>query len=339
MNRPKTAVLLLFGTLLFLMACGSRQEYVLRGRTMGTIYQIKVVTTQKDLLATLQQQIQQRLEAINASMSAFLPDSELNRFNAVAAADERFRPSKDFGQVFAVGRTLYRLTDGAWDGTIMPLVDLWGFGRSRSRSDLPPAEEIERLRANVDFGSIDLDVEGQLQKQKPSVVLDFGSIAKGYGVDAIATVIEQNGIYDYLVEIGGEVYGAGHRMDGKPWRVGINTPKKEAALDAVYRSLPVQKQALATSGDYRHFFEVEGQTYSHVLDPRSGYPVKNGVVSASVLASTCVFADGLATALMVMGPQKGLALVETIDGVEALIVVRRPDGQLVDHFSSGFPVH
>jgi thiamine biosynthesis lipoprotein len=155
-------------------------------------------------------------------------------------------------------------------------------------------------------------------------------------VEAVAEVIRRYGFRDFLVEIGGEVYGAGSRRDGRPWRVGINRPRVEAAPDEIYRVAPLRDAAFATSGDYRSFFVRDGVRYSHVLDPRTGRPVTNGVVSVSVLAPDCTLADGLATAVMVMGAEAGLALVERLPGVEAVVVVETTDGRLEDHPSSGF---
>jgi thiamine biosynthesis lipoprotein len=157
-------------------------------------------------------------------------------------------------------------------------------------------------------------------------------------VDAIARLLAHQGYSDYLVEVGGEIFAAGHRLDGKPWRVGINRPDREAGFSEVYKVVDLSDKGFATSGDYRNYFEAGGRTYSHILDPRTGYPITNGVVSASVMADTCTLADGLATALMVMGPDSGLALVETLPQVEALIIVRREEGRLEEHASRGFPV-
>jgi len=154
----------------------------------------------------------------------------------------------------------------------------------------------------------------------------------------VAGILRQNDFANYLVEIGGEVVAAGNRPDGRPWRIGINRPRTNAAADEVYKVVDLANQALATSGDYRNFFEADGVRYSHVIDPRTGYPVSNGVVSVSIVADNCTLADGLATAIMVMGAEKGLLLIERLIGVEGLIVVAKSDGTLVDYYSKGFGV-
>jgi thiamine biosynthesis lipoprotein len=168
------------------------------------------------------------------------------------------------------------------------------------------------------------------------VTLDLSSIAKGYGVDQVAAVVRRAGFADFIVEIGGEVYAAGSRRGGGPWRVGINRPRSDASPDEVYRVAPLRDAAFATSGGYRNFFARDGVRYSHILDPRTGRPVANGVVSVSVRAPTCTLADGLATAVIVMGLESGIALLERLPDVEGLVVVETREGRLEDHPTSGF---
>lgn len=244
--------------------------------------------------------------------------------------------SDDFYRVLGEGENLFRLTEGAWDGTVKPLVDLWGFSDPSLPGKIPLKTHIDQALAKVGFSHIEFSDNHRLRKKKTGLMLDLNSIAKGFAVDRIAALIRETGIADFLVEIGGEVYASGVKKDKGLWRVGINRPQKEASKDQVYRVVALQNFALATSGDYRNFFEIDGRRYSHVIDPRTGYPVEHSVVSATVMAESCAFADGLATALMVMGVEKGLGLVEHLKSVEAMIVVSRPDGTLVDYFSKGF---
>ncbi|MFW5637387.1 MAG: FAD:protein FMN transferase [Thermodesulfobacteriota bacterium] len=315
-----------------------RTEVVIQGRTMGTIFQVKVITDGDTDPAELDAAINRRLVEINRSMSTYIEDSEISRFNQWADPTKKFPISEDFLQVMTVARRLHELTDGAWDGTIDPLVNLWGFGRVFKERGVPPKEQIETLLPTVGFDMIEISEEGYLVKKNPAVSLDLGSIAKGYGVDVVAREIEAAGYTDYLVEIGGEVYAAGRRADGERWRIGINKPQKTAAYNEVYKVSELENRAFATSGDYRNFFEVDGKRYSHVLDPRTGWAVANGVVSVSILADSCTFADGLATAVMVMGHEKGLELVNRLEKVEGLIVVADGDGGLRDYYSQGFAV-
>ena len=318
-----------------LVSCSGREQVSISGRTMGTTYQVQVVADRGKIPPDLKATIDRRLDAINQSMSTYRPDSEISRFN-VAGVDEPVPVSGDFITVLKTAGRLNRLTDGAWDGTLDPLINLWGFGRKGVRNTVPDPDAIAECLDAVGMGYIDILPGNRLVKRRAGLTLDLASIAKGYGVDAVADVLRQQGFTDFLVEIGGEVVAAGRRPDGNPWRVGINRPDPAAARDAVYAAIDLADRAMATSGDYRNFFEMDGRRYSHVIDPRTGYPVSNGVVSASVIADSCVFADGLATAVMVMGLDNGLALVNRLPGVECLIVVASPDGSLTDHFSTGF---
>jgi thiamine biosynthesis lipoprotein len=301
---------------------------------MGTTYHVTVVS--RAGAGDLQARIDGRLDEVNRVFSTYVDDSEINRFSRFRRAGEEFPVSPDFLRVMTTAARVFELSGGAWDGTVRPLVDLWGFGPGPPVGEPPPDERIESLRSEVGFGSIEILPKGSLVKRKAGVTLDLSSIAKGYGVDAVAEVIRGRGFRDFLVEIGGEVYAAGARPDGRPWRVGISRPRPDATPDEIYRVAPLRDAALATSGDYRTFFESGGVRYSHVLDPRTGRPVANGVVSVSVLAPDCTLADGLATAVMVMGQDAGLALLERLPGVEGFVVVQRSDGRLEDHATSGF---
>lgn len=321
--------------LLTATGCGMTREVALSGRTMGTTYHIKVVAGYLTRTDDLRQAIEETLAAVNASMSTFQADSEISRFNALRDTTVYFPVSEGFFRVVQAGAELHRETGGAWDGTIDPLVNLWGFGRDPQRQTVPPAEEIHARRQAVGFLLIDLSRPGQLRKRRAEVTLDLASIAKGYGVDRVAEVVRAHGFTHFMVEIGGEVYAGGRRRDGQPWRIGISQPTA-GVFDRLYKVVTLEDGGFATSGDYRNFFESGGRRYSHILDPRTGWPVDNRVVSASVVAPTCTLADGLATALMVMGPAAGLALVERLEGVECLIVVQGPDGAFQDHPSRGF---
>jgi thiamine biosynthesis lipoprotein len=333
----KTLARLLWVALIFVWCAGSAaaKELLLTGATMGTTYHIKVVTEPDKEGKGLQPRIEQRLKQLNGSMSTYQPDSEISRFNRLQEVDTDFEISPDFLAVMLAADAVYRLTDGAWDGTVKPLVDLWGFGPSGPIDAAPSAQAVAAAMKKVGFEQIEVSAKGFLKKRLAAVTIDLASIAKGYGVDQVAQLIEAKGFRNYLVEIGGEVYAAGRRPDGKRWRVGINHPLKTAAVNAVYRAMELQDQAMATSGDYRNFEVIGGRAYSHIIDPRNGYPVNHGVVSTSVVAPNCTLADGLATALMVIGPEKGIALLNNLDAVEGLIIVQKADGSLENFWSRG----
>jgi thiamine biosynthesis lipoprotein len=315
---------------LLAVGCDGRREHVITGRTMGTTYSVTVVAGYFGSIAGLQEKIDRRLEEINQSMSPYLNDSEISRFNRFRQTGKEFRVSADFLYVMRAAAQIYKFSDGAWDGTVNPLVDLWGFGRAGSGNKVPPAEKIAALLGDIGFDKIEIRDSGALIKRQASVTLDLSSIAKGFGVDQVAGVVRAAGFTDFIVEIGGEVVASGIRPDGRPWRVGISRPKPEAGLDEIYKVVSLKDRALATSGNYRQFFMQDGRRYSHLIDPRTGYPVADRVVSVSILADTCTLADGLSTAVMVMGAERGLALINRLEGVEGLIVVENPDGSLTD---------
>ena len=335
---PKLYIRALCLALIFFCWCtgfGTAGELAITGATMGTTYHIKVVTGPEKDGKDLQPRIDQRLKQLNKSMSTYQTDSEISRFNRLQSVYTDFAVSPDFLAVMLAADAVYCLTDGAWDGTVKPLVDLWGFGPAGAIDKAPSAQAISDALKNVGFQQIEVSAKGFLKKRMAAVTIDLASIAKGYGVDQVSQLIEGMGFRNYLVEIGGEVYTAGRRPDGKKWRVGINQPLKTASANAIYKALELENQAMATSGDYRNFEIINGRAYSHIIDPRSGYPVQHGVVSTSVVAPNCTLADGLATALMVMGPEKGIALLNRLDEVEGLVIVQKADGSLENFWSRG----
>jgi thiamine biosynthesis lipoprotein len=318
--------------------CEGQREHLIQGPTMGTTYHVKVVTGYFQAISGLKEKIDRRLEEINQSMSTYIEDSEISRFNNFQQVGKRFKISEDFYRVMKTAQTICRLSDGAWDGTVNPLVDLWGFGRGGQKNKVPLEYEISALLSDIGFENIVVLEPGFLVKKRAAVTLDLSSIAKGYGVDQVADTIRKEGFQNYLVEIGGEVFASGYRKDGKLWRIGINRPQTDAAFDEVYKVVNLHNRAFATSGDYRNFFAVDGIRYAHIINPRTGYPISNGVVSVTVIADTCSFADGLATAIMVMGAEKGLDLINRLDAVEGLVIVEQMDGRLADFYSKGFKV-
>jgi thiamine biosynthesis lipoprotein len=302
---------------------------------MGTTYHVTVVA-REPALAALQRRIDARLEEIEGRLSTYRADSEISRFNRLRRAGEAFPVSTDFLRVMRTAARVFALSGGAWDGTVMPLVDLWGFGPAGAVSEPPPAGQIASRLAFVGFSKIEVREPAGLVKRDPAVTLDLSSIAKGYGVDEAAAVMRGQGFSDFVVEIGGEVVAAGLRPDGRPWRVGVQQPRTGAGRDELHGVVWLRDQAFATSGDYHSYFEWKGVRYSHVIDPRTGYPVANHVASVSIRAPDCTLADALATAVMVMGAEAGLAMVERLPGVEGLVVTEEEDGKLQDHRTPGF---
>jgi thiamine biosynthesis lipoprotein len=334
---PEMTLRLVLIPILLTAGCAPRADLRLEGRTMGTTYHVTAVSRAHPPRKDLQEAVDRRLDEVNRRLSTWLEDSEISRFNRFGGVGEEFPISDDFLSVMRAAAEVHALSGGAWDGTVHPLVVLWGFGPGGPALSRPSPERIAEALDEVGFDKIEVRPDGALVKRHGAVTVDLSSIAKGYGVDAVADLLRGEGLADFLVEIGGEVFAAGHRRDGRRWRVGINRPDPEADPGEVYKVVPLGDRALATSGDYRSYVLEDGRRRSHVIDPRTGEPVTNGVVSASVLAPTCTMADGLATAVMVMGPEAGLDLIERLEGVEALILVERRGGFLAEHPSRGFP--
>lgn len=330
-------LILFVGTALLLPAQSlATQEYVFTGRTMGTTYAIKLISAKPLSKSLWQEKINLRLKQINARLSMYQKDSELSRFNA-APTGQAFKVSADFYQVLEQCRNLHTLTAGAWDGTVKPLVDLWGFGTKGRRDTPPKSSQIKTALQRIGFNKLQIG-DHVLTKTVPGITLDLGSIAKGYGVDEIARLIREGGIENYLVEIGGELAGAGKNKHRKTWVVGITNPEKGFLNSGLYKTVHLDNKAIATSGNYRNYFEKNGQIYSHIISPKTGYPVENAVVSASVISDTCTVADGLATALMVMDIHQALTLINSLENTECLII--RQDGRKRTALrSSGFKAY
>ena len=211
-----TQVLAISVVLLFAPAiCTAKQEHLIQGRTMGTTYRVKIITGDNQGIGRLKDKIDARLVEINNSMSTYKKDSEISRFNEFKLTGQAFEISDDFLRVMRTARTIFELSEGAWDGTVNPLVDLWGFGRAGRQTHLPPKQQIAALLPDIGFDKIKVSDDGALVKKSQTITLDLSSVAKGYGVDAVAQIIHKAGFKDYLVEIGGEVFASGRRIDGK----------------------------------------------------------------------------------------------------------------------------
>jgi thiamine biosynthesis lipoprotein len=307
--------------------------YTISGQSMGTFYTIKFVSKKKESLSLWKDRVDIRLSEVNKKLSMYDPKSELSLFNR-QQIKMPVDISHDFYSILLIAQKLYHLTDGSWDGTVKPLVDLWGFGINKKIQKIPESKKITMALVKTGFNKIEINEEKRISK-KTDITLDLGSIAKGYGVDAVASIFLSSGINDILVEIGGELYAAGKNKKGNDWAVGISKPDKHYSNQGLYKIIGLKNRAIATSGNYRIFFELNNKSYSHIIDPKTGYPVDNKIVSASVIAKDCTFADGLATALMVMGIQKAISLVNSLEDTECLII-QEEGKQLIDHVSENF---
>lgn len=291
---------------------------VITGETMGTTYSVKIVPTQAmPALDVIAEKLAAELVSVNDQMSTYLASSELSRFNDQQST-EWFSVSAETAAVASLALEVHSLTEGAFDVTVGPLVDLWGFGPTRRAEVTPSKAEITDLLQVV--GSDKLEVRlhpPALRKKVLGLRVDLSAIAKGHGVDRLAELLDELQVEAYFVEIGGEIRTRGKRLDGRAWQVGIERPMEgERAVQAI---IALSDRSLATSGDYRNFFEQEGRRVNHFIDPRTGYPVTSQVASVSVIADNCALADALATGLMAAGYAEGLRLAERNEWAVMLI--------------------
>jgi thiamine biosynthesis lipoprotein len=312
------------------------------GRSMGTSWSVRLVAAPGDALAHLQQGLQQQLDSIVAEMSHWEADSDLGRFNRAAAGSWQALPPAFF-DVLSYAMGVARDSGGAYDPCAGALVNLWGFGphgRFDQLDFVPPStDEIASARAHLAAHPLALQAEGRLALQAGGIQLDLSAVAKGYSVDRLAYYLKTQGVLHYLVEVGGELRGAGVKPDGQPWWVALEQVADAAASASAPSAAPdelvlaLHGLAVATSGDYRRYFELDGQRYSHTIDPRSGMPIANDLASVTVVHAQCMAADAWSTALTVLGSERGLQMAER-QGLAARFVVRDAGGGFTEHLST-----
>ena len=311
--RPLTRWFLYPALLTALVACGDsareRPVQELVGSTMGTTFSIKVVAPPENLdLPELQREIQAELDGINNAMSTYLDDSELSRFNADDRTDW-IEVSPELCHAVEAAQVVSEFTGGAFDVTVGPLVNLWGFGPGESAVEPPGNDTLTAAMQDIGYTKLDVDCTiPALRKASSGIYVDLSAFAKGHAVDEVAALLDARALPDYLVEIGGEMRMRGSNARSEPWAIAIETPDRSAR--SVQTVVHLSDAAMATSGDYRNFFEHNGRFYSHTIDPRTGYPVTHNGASVTVIADTAAFADAAATALLVLGPDAGMELAE-----------------------------
>ncbi len=313
------------------MASAESGEVTLSGQTMGTTYTVKAFLPKTTDRNAIGEAIVEELEEINTRMSTYLPDSEVSRFNR-AAPGEWFEVSGATAQVVQLAQQISTRTEGAFDITVNPLVELWGFGpaaRRREQGDVgPPTDaEIAAVLERVGFTKLDVSLKPpRLRKQVEGLQIDLSAIAKGYAVDRIWHVLNDwGGIQSYMIEVGGEVRVRDAKPNGEAWSIAIESPLVDVRKPELI--LAARNTAIASSGDYRNFFEHEGVLYSHTIDPRTGRPVSHPASGVTVTTERCAEADALATALMVLGPAAGQDWCEA-NQVAALFLSRTDEGVL-----------
>jgi thiamine biosynthesis lipoprotein len=315
---------------LFLLAGCSKEvaPEQLSGATMGTTWHLSYLDSPQDVTPEqVQQGFTEVLERINDSMSTYREDSEISRFNA-REPNSWVTTSPAFFHVLTTALDVGKRSEGAYDVTVAPLVNLWGFGPGPATSQRPDNAAIAAARERVGQQHLRMDNQNFSVLKETALSLDFSSLAKGYAVDELAKWLLDHGIERFMVEVGGELRLAGMSGRGDPWRIGIEQPDDSGR--AVAATLQLTNVGMATSGDYRNYFEVDGRRYSHLIDPRTGYPVAHDLVSVTVVHPDCMLADAWATALTVLGAEQAMSVAQA-QGLAVYFIRRVDDGFVHSH--------
>lgn len=312
----------------------SAKKYVSdNGRVFGTFYQIKYASNGKDVKT----EYLAALAAVDTALSTFNKQSTITRVNL--SSDSVFLTDKDslFIKVYNKACEISSITNGAFDITVAPLVNAYGFGFDPDRST--PDSVLAELRKYVGWKKVVLSSSGYIKKENPNIKLDASAIAKGFGSDEVARVLRKNGINDFMVEVGGEVVCSGVNDQGKVWSIGINKPIEDSTMqhtNEFQRVVQLDGKALATSGNYLQYYYKNGTKYAHTIDPCSGKPVNHTLLSSSIIADDCMTADALATACMVMGVDSALSLIESLPNVEGYFIYAGNNGEYLEKHTNGF---
>ncbi len=316
---------------LLAMSCATGSKEYIRntGRIFGTYY--SVVYQQPEGI-DLQDKLERRMQEFDRSLSTFNPESVISRINR---NDTAVRTDAYFEAMYVVAGRVSRQTEGAFDITVAPLVNAWGFGFGNG--DRQDAPVVDTIMPYVGYWKIKWE-NHRLIKEDPRTMLDASAIAKGYSCDVMAALLEENGCRNYLVEIGGEVVCRGVNPQGGKWRIGINKPIDDETnlLNEYETVVAITDAALATSGNYRQFYYLDGKKYSHTIDPRTGKPVDHNLLSATVVAPTCMEADAFATAFMVLGKDKALEVCGAVPGLDCFLIYADEAGQNQVACTEGF---
>jgi FAD:protein FMN transferase len=323
------ARLLLAAASLALTACASTppRETLLDGQTMGSAWTVRIAGDLPLDREQLQAGVQARFEAVNQALSTYRADSALSRFND-HAGESWVDIDPELAQVLEYALRLARLSDGAYDVTVGPLVNLWGFGPDPATHRVPEDSAIAAARARVGWRKVEVDVPQRRARKQPGILIDLSSLGKGRGVDRVAEYLDAQGVANYLIDLSGKLRARGRNAHGTAWQVAVEQPAPDDPSGTA-RTVPavvaLRDESIATAGDYRRFFESGGRHYSHIIDPRTGAPVEHATLSATSLGPTCMEADALATMFMVMEPAAALGLAETAH-IPALLISREGAG-------------
>jgi len=314
------------------------------GETMGTTYHI---TYEDELGRNFKKEMDSILVEINQAVSTYISDSEISKLNQ-AKENEEVKMGEHFKQIVISSDIVFESTNGYFDPTVMPLVNYWGFGYTDKKAVLKTdSSAVDSLKefigwekiitGNIEYSTNDLPViHDYISKKNTNTQLDFSANAKGYAVDVLANFFQEKNSKNYLVEIGGELRTKGKNAQGKLWTTAINTPKINVQLTDYEAIIKINNKAIATSGNYRNFHEVNGEWYGHEINPKTGFPEKSNLLSVTIMADDCMSADAYATAMMVIGLEKSKALAEKLNNIDAFFIFANEAGELETFYTKGF---
>jgi len=338
LNRFIKKAQFVLGFLFFITSCEkSLNNYIFSGTTMGTAYTVKLTFTQTNHQNRLiERGIDSILIILNQQMSTWINDSEISLFNRSSSV-EPYKISDEFYYVLQQGKIINEKTDGAFDYTVFPLAELWGFGPNLNKDiQNPSISDLEKVLKHVGINKIKLDYP-YVKKIHPKIKIDLNAIAKGYAVDVLHDWLVNKGFSNIFVEIGGEIRCSGKNLEGKIWNVGIDMPNKSSMPgQEIFSIIELDDKAIATSGSYRNFRVNNGKTINHTIDPVSGNTIETDIVSVSVIANNCLNADAWATALMVLTYEEGLKKVNSDQSIEAIWIMLKDNNSLEYYSSSGY---
>lgn len=306
---------------LFISCEKSPEIYTIHGKTMGTTYMVKFVTNESPELDVIREKIDTKLDKINMLMSTYINDSELQKFNT-SQDHNWFKISNETLLVIKKAIEVSKQTDGEYDITAGPLINLWGFGPNKKPIKVPSLQEITETKSKIGFDKININEENSSINKTTDIFVDLSSLAKGYGVDEISRVMKDLNFPNHLVEIGGEMKASGTKPNNKKWTVAIEKPL--AGTRKISRPVELENMSIATSGDYRNFFEFDGKRFSHIISPKTGKPIEHNLASVTVIMDDCMSADAWATAFLVLGAKKAVEIANKI-GIAAYLIVKNKD--------------
>ncbi len=316
-------------TILSIAIASGAETLKIDGKTMGTYYAIAIDGAAVSDAGHIQMRIESCLADVNRQMSTWDPKSEISTFNQSESTDW-FSVSPEFAMVVKESIRIHKLTNGAFDPTVAPLIDLWGFGAKRPKA-FPTQEAIDTVRKNTGMQYIEAkSAPPSIRRTRPRITLNLSAIAKGHGVDRVSELLTSTGYPSHVVDIGGENRTGVVKANGERWRLGVESP-----FGDIQRVIECTERSVATSGDYRNYFEIKGVRYSHAIDPTTGRPVENPPSSVSVLSDSCMTADGLATGLMVMGTEKGFQFAKE-HSMSVLFLDVVDGNEIVEHATGEF---